>query len=416
MTRKATSLFLSMMIVPLALCCLSPRQARACIPIPDASGLTDMQSRRAVIWIKSQSFEMMFQNLYSGSSKNFAWVIPLPGAPTKVAQPSKGFVEQLDAYTSPMFEKQQCFVPCPKNWGRDASVASMPDAGVNPPQVTVWGTGQLGDLDYVLISSSKSADLIAWLKARSFNLPTTLTPLVDDYLKKGFVFFAAKVSTGAGISGVPIVKFTFDRAKTPITYPLRISAHGRKTHLKTLLWIISEDGTYLPKNYTSEAMTGGEHSEGSYLSALDKVMLKDAGRTFAIEYAGGASEWKRNQMLNLYGSSSVTEMMDLRNGTHYIVRLKAALHPLGTTHDLQPQKTASIKNVSGWYNIPCPGGVKHEQCDGGVPGTDSSTLPNKGGGDGSDGGCQIGQSSNAGPGSVVLTLTLLGLLGLRRRR
>ena len=53
---------------------------------------------------------------------------------------------------------------------------------------------------------------------------------------------------------VPVVKVTFDRKTTPVTYPLRISAFDRQQPLPTLLWIIAQDGTYLPKNYPTKTM------------------------------------------------------------------------------------------------------------------------------------------------------------------
>lgn len=426
MDRQLTKTHL-VVAIGFALVLTAPRPAEACIPIPDASGLTDMNARRAVIWIDSSSFDIIFQNQYSGSGKSFAWVIPLPGVPTQVDQPTDGFLRDLDRFTAPMFEKRSCYVPCPSG-PPDAGVSQGPK--VPPPEVTVWQSGSLGNLDYVVLSSKSSADLVTWLKGRGFKLPASLTPLVDDYLSKGFTFFAAKLASGAGAqAAVPAVTFSFDRAKTPLVYPLRISAHDRTSAMPTLLWVISSEGTFAPRSYPHVAMSGSEHTKTSYSKQLEQVMGQQGGTTFAVEYASvpgvsGSTDYKRIQLSYTYGSSAGTEMKQITSGSSnlHVVRLRARLNPKGTLSDLELARTAKPLDVPGWYLSPCPGGVVHEQgCDAGVAQPDSGVGQADGGAGPSNavqdqeaGGCSIGAGSG---GTVTLALLIaLGLVSLLSRR
>jgi hypothetical protein len=409
---------------------LAARPARACIPIPDASGVTDMESRRAVVWLRQTTFEMMFQNRYSGSAADFAWVIPLPGVPTKVDQPSDGFLEDLDRFTAPMIENQQCVVPCVKY----PDAGALPGGTVPPPSITVWGSGVLGDLEYQVLSATSSQALITWLNTQGFQLPAALETLVNSYLSDGWVFFAAKIAAGASQpAAVPVVRFTFDRSTTPVVYPMRISAFNRTTPLDTLVWLISDEGTYLPDNYPVEKMTGSEHTHSSYATALDQAMAKNASTTFALQYAArGTDDYRREMIYYQYGSSSVTEMAELLDYSKqlHVVRLRARLNPNGMTQDLKLIKTAQPEQLSGWYKTPCPGGVVYEPCtddpmvqaDAYMPRTDDPMLqPDAGPGtppapqaDGDGGGCQLGPSVPAVSWLLLLLLPALGLL--RRRR
>lgn len=417
----------------IGLALLPTRPARACIPIPDASGVTNMEARRAVIWLRQSTFEMIFQNQYSGSAQDFAWVIPLPGVPTDVGQPTDSFLEELDRYTAPMIENQSCTKPCP-SWG-PPDAGAVPGATVPPPSVTVWGHGSLGDLDYQVLSSTSSQALINWLNAGGFTLPAGIEPLVASYLADGFTFFAAKVASGAASSktaAVPAVRFTFDRTSTAPVYPLRISAFGRSSLLDQIVWVIADDGTYLPDGYPAEQMSGTEHTETSYEAALDAVMAKDAGRTFAVELAAqGSSDYRREMVYWQYGSSSTTEMQELvtYNGP-YIVRLRARLNPSGMTVDLKLKKTAQPLSVEGWYVTPCPGGITQEPCpdqgvvtddggahptpDAGVPGADGASLP--AGPEDEAGGCQLAPSPLLLSSPLWLLLALIPLSRLARRR
>jgi hypothetical protein len=446
MKRSSPLLAVSVMVATVAMSWL-PRPAQACIPLPNASGLTDMESRRAVIWIHPQTFDIMFQNRYTGNAQDFAWVIPLPGVPTAVGQPSDNFFEDLDRFTSPMFEDRSCTIPCP-SYNADGGISG--EVNIVPPEVTIWGSGKLGDLEYVVISSTTSADLVAWLKAHNYSLPVELEPLVDDYLSKGYTFFAAKIAAGAAQpAAVPVVKFTFDRSKTPISYPMRISAYNRQTPLPTLLWVIAEDGTYLPSNYPHEAMTGQESTKKDYLTALDGVFAKNSGITFAVEFASNLSnsssdspDWKREMLYYGYGSSAATEMNEIINAVTcpYVVRLYANLNPMGTNADLILIKSSTPVQVDGWYLSPCPGGLTKAQCDGGPQGNksdgpvahvDGGPQGNKSDGpvahvDGganppaalnkdSDSGCQLAPQEALSSGSLLFAMALVALL-LRSRR
>jgi hypothetical protein len=304
--------------------------------------------------------------------------------------------------------------------------------------VTVWGSGKLGDLEYTVISAAGAADLIAWLQPRGFGLPVELQPLIGDYLGKGFVFFAAKIAAGASTpASVPIVKFTFDRKTTPVTYPLRISAFNREQPLDTLLWIVAEDGTYLPKNYPTQAMNAtAEHTAETYAPALEQAMSGGGGITFAVQYAARPgssstmSDHNRRMLYYRYGTSDSAEMDELAlapANPPFVVRVRASLNPKGTNEDLSFEKAATPLAVDGWYFSPCPGGLTHEQCDTGPgpgPGPDAgptadaappTPTPRANDTEKDDGGCAVLPLAPASSLAFAGWL-LVALCAMRRRR
>jgi len=377
-----------------------------------------MNGRRAVIWLRSaQTFEMIFQNRYSGDSKSFAWIIPLPGVPTKVDQPADSFLDELDRLTAPMIEDRSCTIPCNRGWGMDAGIA-VPGGTSQGPDVTIWGSGRLGDLEYVTISSSKSKDLMDWLTARGFNLDLSLQAIIDTYLMKGFVFFAAKIAAKVtSVDSVPVVRFSFDRTTTPVVYPVRISAFGRATPLSSVIWVIAADGTYLPANYPTAKVVGSEHTKTSYEAAERKLQAGAGGRTLVIQYAGQpTSDYQREMVYNANGSSTPgDEMKDVLDYTKnlHVVRLAGNLEPSGMTADLELKLTAQPERVTGWFQTPCPGSLVQESCgDGGVDPTNPNNPSDPKEGDG--GGCQVAPGATGL--SVAVALLVLGLIALGSRR
>ncbi len=372
-----------------------------------------MNGRRAVIWLKSnQTFEMIFQNRYTGDAKGFAWIIPLPGVPTKTDQPTANFLDELDRLTAPMIEKRSCTIPCQRGWATDAGVA-LPGSNTQPPDVTVWGSGKLGDLEYVTLSSTKSKDLLDWLTARGFNMDLSLQAIVDTYIQKGFVFFAAKLAaTSTKMESVPVVRFTFDSTKTPVTYPVRISAFNRASRLRSVIWVVAEDGTHLPTNYPTARVTGSEHTKQSYEAALEALHKQNSGRTLVVQYAGRLDSDYNRRYLSGWSAPEMQALMDYKTRP-YIVRLSGDLEPLGMNADLELKRTTNPESVSGWFQTPCPGGVVQESCDADPSNPSNPNNPKDGA---ETGGCQLSPSS-AGPLALPLLLVgLVALLGRRRQR
>ncbi len=398
------SIFVMITLVP----CMMPLKGHACVPVPDATGLTEMSGRRAVIWIKDDTFEMIFQNQYSGDAEQFAWIIPLPGVPTLVVQASDGFLDELDEYTKPILEEQRCYIPCPIDY-------EEVDAGLGTPDVestvTEWGSGSLGDLEYTVITSDSNDDLLAWLSARDFELDSALEPLIQSYIDNGAAFFAAKmVSTAAEVKVVPAVRFTFDLETTEVVYPLRISAFDRTEPLPTTIWVISKVNhyykendkgitvssieTYLPANYPMGTVEEIDYTEETLKEAQNEVMADNNGRTFLIQYAGKYGDsWERDMLFedsNYHSSTDEFTQISDREQDWHMVRLHAKLDKDGADEDLVLEEAQKPRDVDGWYQILCPGGVQRES------------------GCNSDSGC----STAAGTGAIAPVSLLSILLGL----
>jgi hypothetical protein len=228
-------------------------------------------------------------------------------------------------------------------------------------------------LSYQVISATSSSDLLKWLSNNNYPLDATLAVMVDSYVQKGWVFFAAKVAGDAQAASkqiaVPAVRFEFDRSKTPVKYPLRISAFGRSAPLDTTVWVIAEDNAtaYKPKGYPTEKMPDTDYADvAAYQAAGRTLMAQNGGSTFVVQYAQAGFGSQRPMVIAaLKWGAPKGDLEEIVKNNLFVTRLAARLEPTKTSLDLDLEKAPNLR-VDGWYRTGCPNGVIHEKCSEGA--------------------------------------------------
>ena len=217
--------------------------------------------QRAAVWQRSDSLELIIEPVFDWDVESpGAWVIPLPALPLEVRAGDPLFLDDLDLATAPRFEEAclEGYCCCPY-WRCDAA-APEPRVIGEKDGVIVWSSGQVGALDYVILSSPEGSELAKWLEDNGFSLPEVLRPVVTSYETAGVYWFVAKVSKERGRSLMP-VSFTFSSLVKPF-YPvgLTLSAMGQGHSLEVHLFAITETGAPLvPSSHpwkTAEQVTG----------------------------------------------------------------------------------------------------------------------------------------------------------------
>jgi hypothetical protein len=207
------------------------------VPVPAAadglvfevSGRQDsveIDHQRALIWQRQDALELVIEPVFRWTPGDpGAWIIPFPALPV-VAAGVPSFLDRLERLTAPQFV-DVCMDPsCCCYWQEcDASMPGTQELATSDG-VTVWTSGTVGDLDYVVLSVAEGNLLATWLASNGFQVPPEVAPTLDGLDVVGVYWFAARVANPAtaGQSLAP-VSFTFPPTVAPF-YPMRLTLAG----------------------------------------------------------------------------------------------------------------------------------------------------------------------------------------------
>ncbi|MGB2938663.1 MAG: DUF2330 domain-containing protein, partial [Phycisphaerae bacterium] len=188
--------------------------------------------------------ELVLQVKYQGPARDFAWLVPLPAAPEVKAVKSDLFAE-LSQYT----QRRERWVG---HHGRAVE-----------GEVQVLERKKVSIYDVAVLKAKGSAVLMAWLKENGYNLPKKATPVVADYVKRGWVFTAVRIHPDdqklwdeKHPGGGTLVPLKFSFASDRIVYPLKISSLNA-AETEVLLYVFGEDVVVHP-DLEAQAPRAGE--------------------------------------------------------------------------------------------------------------------------------------------------------------
>lgn len=97
------------------------------------------------------------------------------------------------------------------------------------PEVDVLGKKKIGVYDVIVLRSRKAEDLIKWLNDNKYQVPQNIEPILDDYIKRGWVFTISKVNAAGfkdknkQITG-NLEPLAFDFNTNEPVFPLKLSS------------------------------------------------------------------------------------------------------------------------------------------------------------------------------------------------
>lgn len=183
--------------------------------------LTGVQAprQRALIVFDDGLEDLVLEVDYDNALEDFAWLIPLPNRPEIRAVERETF-EMLAAATRLADRGRSIRVGYAANQDESAEVAVLERKIVGAAEIAVLAGGAGGGL----------AD---WLREQGFELPDRATPIIDDYLARGWLFAAVRVATTPAGEGAVMVEKVVDGTIQPLlfrfaseepVYPLGIGA------------------------------------------------------------------------------------------------------------------------------------------------------------------------------------------------
>jgi hypothetical protein len=240
--------------------------------------------QRAVMWLRDGAWEIHIQPVFDREAGAASWVVPFPVRPT-VGESDADFFDQLEAITSPVFmstcwESHDSVFGCMAMKG-DAN--SLSDASQSSVSVNVWERGEVGDLDYVILSAVDSESLVAWLESNGYAIPSGMGDAIADLDTEGQYFFAATLDPDADPS-LPLMPVRFELPDMDVpTYPLRLTGFGVSgwQRLELTIWIItSQDDWHVPSSHPYDYLYDGysvDVADGDEFDNLVDTFFEDHG-------------------------------------------------------------------------------------------------------------------------------------------
>jgi hypothetical protein len=297
----------------------------------------------------------VLRTYYRGDPSAFAWVVPVPTAPTSVvAHEDARLFTKLADLTNPRFS----IVEAPKTSGGCGCAASGVGVDVGQGgQVEVEASGTAGIFDWAVLSSSGSDALLQWLDAHDFEVPDEAAGILDAYIRQDLHFLAVRVNApeqlatdAAGAISIPPIQFTCPGSRW--FYPMVISRLSAADPTEVLVYLLGNhrmEAANLPNGEIDRsALVYDPESESltNYEALFTDALAQLGGAALITEYA--------SQDYGLVSGGLRSEWPDAPAGTeylNYLTRLRTVLPRSQMDQDFEFQAAATDASVYSNFTI-----------------------------------------------------------------
>src|SRR5262245_8620366 len=144
-------------------------------------------TQKATIVFDSGREDLLLQVKYEGALQDFGWLIPVPSLPTV----TKGSMQ-------PFYELSQL---TQRQFGTPTEAASLGIRRGGPPEpVKVIEIRTVGAYEVSILSARDAGSLERWLKAHGYSIPEGRESIIDEYIKKGWYFVAARIQLDGDVA------------------------------------------------------------------------------------------------------------------------------------------------------------------------------------------------------------------------
>lgn len=370
-------------------CLVSPALADGMfLPGPDFSAMRPSSAAQKGIMIREDADEvLLLQTTYHGPANRFAWVVPVPSKPSEMFPAEPAFVTETFKGTEPVvvtrFNQPGHTVAT-----ASSSLPAAPGAeaaGGPPPPVQVLEEKDVGDYHAVVLAATRGDELQKWLGKNQYHLPAEAQPVLDDYVRRGWVFVALKMQEKRAreqgvLTEVAPLGLRFKCPAEGLVYPLTVSRVSAPPLTALLLCIIA-DQPYTCKTIPTAWLTEKlKLRRNQTYGDLRRQMTRNPTRLLC-EFSGNppflysdlgyrADDWEQGRQTGLetakasrfFGLVAPEEMVDLTfapdaDPAHadyrVLVRRAARAVPSRTTHALlrtrvlRPGSEAQAAAISG---------------------------------------------------------------------
>ncbi|HWI57447.1 MAG TPA: DUF2330 domain-containing protein, partial [Bacillota bacterium] len=240
-------------------------------------------AQKAIVFYDSGREDLLLQVKYEGALEEFGWLIPTPTLP----QVEQGRMEPF--YELSQLTQRHFGTAGVKTRGGDVAALS---ATKGEERVKVIEVKTVGAYEVSVLSAQDAGSLQRWLQAHGYSFPEGKSEIVEDYIRQGWYFVAARIELNQGLG--------FKRVPAPTAKEKQSAALDRKQlqsklssgELHPLLISFDTPRAVFPLKISA---VGGKPSEVSlYLIAaqplLNKVIFGKSVERLGRLYAQWESE------------------------------------------------------------------------------------------------------------------------------
>lgn len=269
-------------------------------------------TQKAIIVHDAGRQDMLLQVKYEGPVEEFGWLIPVPSLP-KVEKGSMEPFYELSELTQRRFGPHKGV----------ATLGASSSRGGREEAVKVIEIKTVGAYEVAVLSAKDSGSLSGWLRAHDYSLPEDKSEIVDDYIRRGWYFVAAKIELNKGLGFKAVSSPAPKGADASASARKRIASQLSSGELHPLLISFDTPSAVFPLRISA---VNGKSSEVSLyvLSAeplLEKFIFGKACEKLNQRHA----EWEKQKPQN--AKARITSMQNLRS-----MALAMQLYTLNSTN------------------------------------------------------------------------------------
>jgi hypothetical protein len=292
---------------------------------------TEQSAERLIFAVRPGQVTLYEQIHYTGSPRDFAWVLPVPALPTVETAPP-GLFQELDRQTAPRF-----LLPVTPSCGAgNGSGAAAPGSA----PVTVSTSGTVGPYSYQVIGASNPRALGQWLSTHHYNVSAAEQAQMQPYIDAHLLFLTMRLRGNVGIQEMTPVKITYASSGSTITIPLRMATPMGQEPLGVQVWIFAA-GRYVPQNYQDVQPDYRLLATTAYHTLINQAVGRAGGQGFVTEYARPTSSLNAGEQT----------LATLKQRYRYLTRLYANLSPAWITRDPGFGAQTGLPDVSPFHQL-----------------------------------------------------------------
>lgn len=284
---------------------LHARPARACGGFFCSQSAPVEQSAEEIIFVDNpdDTVTAVIRIEYAGPAEQFAWVLPIEGAPSDVGVSSEQAFAALRNFSDPQFilnttVEGEC--QDDGSFGNGPFPAGAPtmgaaDAGaVDEDGVGVIAEGSVGPYDWHVINVNPQLDdsaevAVTWLVNEGYDVTALGPDVLRPYLDDGLNLMAFRLTKGAGadVGSIRPVVITYESEAPAI--PIRPTAVAAQDDMGIRVWVLG-GAQAVPINYKAlvinEALVNWFNFRSTYRAVVTAAADEAGGQGFVTEMAG----------------------------------------------------------------------------------------------------------------------------------
>jgi hypothetical protein len=269
----------------------APARVQACGGFFCNSVPVDQTGEQIVFSLDEKGVTATIRIQYSGSAKDFAWVVPVMSKPVlRIGAPSLFNVLRNNTQPQWMLELGT-LASCFGRGGQDFRGSAGTNPGAPPPAaqpgVNVVDMQEVGPYESVTLEATDSAELIGWLNKNGYDQPASSTPLIEHYVKAGMLFVALKLKQNASVGEIQPISLEMTHQEACV--PLILTQVAAAPNMPVQIFVLAKTQA-APRNWFAvevnqkriDWLNGGVN----YQTLLNQAVDEAAGHGFVTEFAG----------------------------------------------------------------------------------------------------------------------------------